>query len=113
MAIQSFNIKRGNTWTPKVVISAPFSLSGFTALAGIYDKPSRTTGAQEVPMTATVTATGSGGDVSLVLTATNSSQLDPGTYYLAVQVYRNSDGYVHEIDYCSVIVSEDTIEEVV
>jgi len=113
MALTNFNIRRGNTWTPKVTIAAPFSLTDFTALAGIYDKPSRTTGAEVVPLTATVTPTGSGGDISLLLTAANSDQLDPGTYYLAVQIYRNSDGYVHEIDYCSVIVSEDTIEAVV
>lgn len=106
-------IKRGNTWTPKVVITAPFSLTGFTALAGIYDKPNRTDGIEIVSITATVTATETGGDVDLLLAATDSNSLTAGTYYLAVQVYRGSDGYVHEIDYRQVTVSEDTIAAVV
>lgn len=113
MANQTFTIKRGNTWAPKVKIAAPFDLTGFTALAGIYDKPSRTTGTEMAPMTATVTATESGGTIDLLLTPSNSDGLTPGIYYLAVQIYRNSDGYVHEIDYCIVTVEEDTISAIV
>ena len=108
---KSYNIKRGNTWTPRVVVTAPFTLSGFTALAGIYDKPDRTNGIKKALVAATVTATATGGDIDLLLAATDCDTLVAGTYYLAVQLYRVGDGYVHEIDYQQVTVSGDTIAE--
>lgn len=116
MATQ-LNFRLGNTWTPVVTVTAPFSLDGFTATAGLYDKPSRTLGTQAVPVVASVVADSEvdGGTVNLVLSSTAqeaaivAEALTYGTYYLSVQIYRASDSYVHEIDPQLVVISGDTI----
>lgn len=117
MATQTLNFRLGNTWTPVVTVTAPFSLDGFTATAGLYDKPSRTDGTQAVPIVATVVADAEvdGGTVNLVLSSTAQeaaiagSALTHGSYFLSVQIYRSSDSYVHEIDPQLVVISGDTI----
>jgi len=116
MATQ-LNFRLGNTWTPVVNVTAPFSLDGFTATAGLYDKPSRTLGTQAVPIVASVVADPGldGGTVNLVLSSTAqeaaivAGNLNYGSYYLSVQLYRSSDSYVHEIDPHMVVISGDTI----
>ena len=117
MATQQLNFRLGNTWTPVVNIIAPFSLDGFTATAGLYDKPSRIDGTQVVPIVATVVADSevNGGTVNLILSSTAQeaaiagSNIAPGTYYLSVQIYRAIDSYVHEIDPQMIVISGDTI----
>lgn len=117
MATTQLTFRLGNTWTPVVTITAPFSLDTFTATAGLYDKPSRIDGTLAVAIDATVVAVPSvdGGTIELLLSAAaqeaaiTATTFSSGIYYLSVQLNRASDGYVHEIEYNQTIVSGDTI----
>lgn len=100
--------KRGNTWTPSVTVTAPFELTDFTAVAGLYEKQERLQTASAT-LTATITSSTSGGTIDLVLEATDSDTLEPKTYYLAVQLNRAADDYTYELDPIQVSVTGDII----
>jgi len=100
--------KRGNTWTPAITVTAPFELTDFTAVAGLYEKKERLQ-TPSATLTAVITSSSSGGTVDLTLTATDSDTLVPDTYYLAVQLNRAADDYTYELDPIQVSVTGDII----
>lgn len=117
MVTTQLTFRLGNTWTPVITVTAPFSLDGFTATAGLYDKPSRIDGTLAVSIATTIVAVPSenGGTIELLLSgaaqesAIVAETFGTGTYYLAVQLDRSSDSYIHELDPQQVVVTLDTI----
>lgn len=107
MAAQ-LTFRRGNTWTPSLTITAPFELTDFTAVAGLYERKERVQTAS-VSLTAVVTSSATGGTVALTLIAVDSDTLEPGTYWLAVQLNRASDDYTYEVEPIEIEVTGDVI----
>lgn len=104
----NLSFRRGNTWTPSITVTAPFSLENFTAVAGLYEKAERLQ-PEIVSLAATVTPSVSGGTIDLILTATNSDTLNAQDYYLVVEINRVSDDYTYELDAIMVSVTKDVI----